>query len=92
MSKTTTRICFFEWDLDYDGTTFEVEAIGVTPDIVFADDFANRPIALRVTDTGGLVTIAQGALEVINQPPSIDASMTSITVEEGAVADGDRHV
>ncbi|MCP4788592.1 MAG: tandem-95 repeat protein [Fuerstiella sp.] len=40
----------FEWDLNYDGVTFDVDQMGEQPVVTFADDFPQRTIALRVTD------------------------------------------
>ena len=76
----------FEWDLDYDGITFDVDASGVSPTVSFADDIAARPMALRVTDTEGLSTIAETTIEVLNQAPTITTDLASISADEGAPA------
>ncbi len=61
----------FEWDLDYDGFTFDVDATGEQPTVVFADNFAARTIAVRVTDSGGLSDIVTTTLEILNVDPEI---------------------
>ena len=76
----------FEWDLDYDGMTFDVDVTGESPAVAFDDDFPLRTIAVRVTDSGGMFSIAQTDLEVTNVAPTITASNASIDVDEGASA------
>ena len=61
----------YEWDLDYDGTTFTAELGGVQPARHFSDDTARRTIALRVTDSVGMQNIATATLEVNNVPPTL---------------------
>jgi hypothetical protein len=61
----------FEWDLDYDGFTFDVDVMGERPTVVFADNFSPRTIAVRVTDSGGLSNIATTTLEIKNVRPEI---------------------
>ncbi len=46
----------FEWDLDYDGATFDVDLTGQHPTFTNLD-VTPRTIALRVTDSGGLEDI-----------------------------------
>ena len=60
----------YAWDLDYDGASFDVDATEVSPSVVFADNFAARTIATRVTDSGGLSHIATTTLTVTNVAPS----------------------
>jgi uncharacterized delta-60 repeat protein len=60
----------YEWDLDYDGITFDVDTTGVQPSVSFPDNFALRTIGLRVTDSGGLSDIATTTLEVTNVAPT----------------------
>lgn len=61
----------FEWDLNYDGFTFDVDVMGEQPTVVFADNLAARLIAVRVTDSGGLSDIATTTLEIKNVRPEI---------------------
>ncbi len=65
----------YEWDLDYDGITFVVDATAadMQPTVSFAEDLPARTIAVRVTDSGGLTDIATTSLEVGNVAPTVDA-------------------
>ena len=74
----------FEWDLDYDGATFDVDVTGENPVVAFDDDVPLRDIAVRVTDTGGLSAIAQSTLEVTNLAPTIDALSAVLDADEGS--------
>lgn len=60
----------YQWDLNYDGFTFDVDATGIQPVVSFPDNFAARSIGLRVTDAGGLSNIATTTLEVVNVAPT----------------------
>lgn len=63
----------YEWDLDYDGIDFDVNATGVTPTVSFQDNFVSRLIALRVTDSGSLSHIATTTIAVSNATPIVSA-------------------
>ena len=65
-------IVSYQWDLDYDGTNFQVDASGAQPAVSFADDLAQRIIALRVVDDGGKSDIQTTTLVVQNADPSAD--------------------
>jgi PKD repeat protein len=60
----------FEWDFDYDGISFDVEATGQSVTYIFVDDFDGE-IALRVTDDDGGVGIDTARVLVKNVPPTI---------------------
>ncbi len=77
----------FEWDLHYDGTTFDIDATGETPTVSFADNFAARTIALRVTDSDGESDIATTTLTVNNVAPKVSTlTLSSATInEDGSV-------
>ena len=64
----------YDWDLDYNGITFDVNASGVQPNVSFNDNFAPRMLPLRVTDSGGLSNIATTTLAVSNVVPIATAS------------------
>lgn len=64
----------YEWDLDYDGESFHVHVVGDQPTVSYPDDFALRTIALRVTDSDGLSTIATTTVTVSNIAPALYAS------------------
>lgn len=64
----------YEWDLNYDGTTFNVGVTGAQPNVSFNDNFSTRNIALRVTDSGGLSSIAVSTLRSTNVAPTASVS------------------
>jgi FG-GAP repeat len=76
----------FEWDLDYDGALFQVDLTGMTPTVSFPDEFASRTMAMRVTDTRGLQSIATTTLEILNVAPQLTLSQASVSIEEGGTA------
>jgi hypothetical protein len=53
----------FEWDLDYDGTTFDADATGVRPQVLVDQLPGARTIVLRVTDADGKSTVATSLLQ-----------------------------
>jgi hypothetical protein len=57
-TRSSTAIVLYEWDLDYDGTTFDVDATGARPDFSAATLSAGdtRTVALRVTARSGLTS------------------------------------
>ena len=73
----------FEWDLNYDGSTFDVDATGVAPSVTFADNFAARTVAVRVTDSDGANEVATTTLTVNNVAPTLTISGNS-SVNEGS--------
>ena len=76
----------FEWDFDYNGETFTVEAEGITPSVTFETDFPSRPIAVRVTDRLGLATIATTTLTVNRAAPVLTVNESTVVVDESDVA------
>ena len=70
----------YQWDLNYDGNTFDVDAVGVQPNVSFADNFSQRNIALRVTDSGDLSNIATSTLAVTNVAPVVGAITSSASL------------
>jgi len=62
----------YEWDFDYDGTTFTLDATGTTVQNMWYDDYSGD-IALRVTDDDGGWDIDVTTLTVRNVPPTADA-------------------
>ena len=61
----------YEWDLDYDGTWFHIDAVGMQPVVSFPAIFPPRQIAVRITDAGRLTDIAVTTLEVLRGPGTI---------------------
>ena len=66
----------FEWDFDYDGTTFDVDATGIdltTPSNIYADD-GTFTVALRVRDDEGAESLIDSAtVTVSNVAPTAEA-------------------
>ncbi|MFH1921320.1 MAG: PKD domain-containing protein, partial [Planctomycetota bacterium] len=76
-------IVLYEWDFDYDGVTFDVDATGVNPIPIFnAPDNGTFTVGLRVTDNDGATDIATAAVIVDNVDPTADAGADQ-TVDEG---------
>ncbi len=75
----------YEWDLDYDGTTFDVDATGIQSQVVFPDDFVGQ-LALRVTDSSNLSTLATADLTIYNAAPLVFADASEFVAVEGDVA------
>jgi len=64
----------FEWDFDYDGLVFDVEAIGEVVTTTFAAAPPNYVVALRVTDDDGDFGLDTAQIVVGNSPPTADAA------------------
>ncbi len=75
-----------EWDFDYDGSLFDVEATGLVAAVAFEDGFPARPMAVRVTDRAGLATVATTTLEIANLAPAVTADQSTVTAVEGEAA------
>ena len=75
----------YQWDLNYDGFVFNVDATGVRPNVSFPDNFPSRIIGLRVTDSKGLSSYAVSTLTVTNVAPrNVNAGLDR-TVAEGSL-------
>lgn len=63
----------YEWDLHYNGVTFDVDLSTASPTIshTFADDFSGT-LALRVTDANGASDIDSASLTVANVAALVD--------------------
>ena len=77
----------YEWDLTYDGATFNVDVSGVDltgPQTTYVNDGTNT-VALRVRDDdGGVSSIDTATTTVANVPPTANAG-TTYTGNEGSV-------
>lgn len=60
----------YEWDLRYDGSLFEIDAVGIQPDVSFPKT-GIETVALRVTDDQGSSTIATTEVQVFNAKPCL---------------------
>ncbi|UCD91839.1 MAG: PKD domain-containing protein, partial [Methanobacteriota archaeon] len=70
----------YEWDFDYDGITFDVDAIGQSVTNTWIDDF-DGDAALRVTDDDGGVGIDAVHVLVKNVPPTVELKVLSIEAD-----------
>lgn len=71
-------IISYEWDFDYDGSSFNADATGKEVDFPKLNGPAFRTVALRVTDDQGASTIITTTVQVNNAPPV--AALTGPTV------------
>ncbi|MCA9198762.1 MAG: VCBS repeat-containing protein [Planctomycetales bacterium] len=74
-SSPNNDIATYEWDFDYDGITFDVDATGVslTFDASGLDGAEERTIGLRVADASGLWDVATTNVIVQNVAPTIES-------------------
>lgn len=70
----------YEWDFDYDGTTFDVDATGQSVTHTWIDDFDGF-VALRVTDDDGGIGIDTARVLVKNVPPVVELEVLPIEVD-----------
>ncbi|WP_455393077.1 PKD domain-containing protein [[Eubacterium] cellulosolvens] len=78
----------YEWDFDYDGTTFDVDATGNGVSHTWLDDFYGT-VALRVTDDDGGWSIDTCSVTVNNVAPTVNAGPDqSVAVGEPVNFDG----
>ena len=82
-------IVTYEWDLDYDGQTFDVDATGQQPFLAYDNPFAERTIAVRVTDDHGEVSTATTTLEVLEAPPTVFWVSTLLDELDNDYSEGD---
>ncbi|WP_077024754.1 beta strand repeat-containing protein [Fuerstiella marisgermanici] len=86
-NETASSGLTFQWDLDYDGSTFDVDATGEQPSVSFPDDFATRTIAVRVTDPDGEFDLGTTTLTVANVAPTPLIDSISLVRQEGTQVD-----
>ncbi len=76
----------YEWDYDYDGSNFTVDASGedlTSPSETYAND-GERTVALRVRDgDGGVSAVQTATVTVSNVPPTANPG-SSYTADEGS--------
>lgn len=63
----------YEWDFDYNGSVFNVDATGATASTRYSDGPADFTVALRVTDDQGASQIATTQVQVQNVTPTVEA-------------------
>jgi len=76
-------IVLYEWDLDYDGSTFTVDATGVTATFNAVDD-GIFTVAVRVTDDGGASSIATATVTIGNVAPALSNLAVTSPIDEGS--------
>lgn len=81
--RSTGTIVSYEWDLDYDGTTFTSDASGVTTILPGLDGPLLRRVALRVTDDQGHVSLDESVVRIDNVKPVVTIAGPE-TVHAGA--------
>ena len=75
----TGRIVSYEWDFNYDGTTFDVEQTGITTTHSYPT-LGSRTVGLRVTDDTGATDIQTIVVSVnVPSPPTIIAPFSGGT-------------
>ncbi len=75
------EIVLYEWDLEYDGTTFDSDATGVVHNITFMSNDIYT-VALRVTDDDGSIDLVSRSIDVGDVRPTIVLDYLT-TVDEG---------
>lgn len=70
----------YEWDFDYDGITFDVDATGPTPSYSGVDGPFTYTVALRVSD-GGSSVVDTTNLTVANVAPIVNAGSSQVVSE-----------
>lgn len=78
-SSVQHPIVSYEWDFNYDGSTFHTDAGGIRPlfPTSAVDGPTTRTVALRVTDSAGHVAIATTTVTIADAPPVLSASAPS---------------
>lgn len=67
------KIVKYEWDFNYNGSAFNVDATGPNPTTRYPDGPATIIVALRVTDDRGASRLATTRVTVENVAPTADA-------------------
>jgi titin len=69
-------IIAFEWDFNYDGVTFDIDATGASPTFSATglDGPSSRTIALRVRDNVGAAALDTATLTVTNAAPTANVT------------------
>ena len=86
-SNSIGTISSFEWDFDFDGTTFTVDATSDMPtfDAAALDGPETRTVALRVSDGSGNEATATTTIDILNIAPVADAGGPYVVDEGGTV-------
>jgi VCBS repeat-containing protein len=79
-------IVSYEWDYDYDGSNFDVDATGASPTYSGIDGPTTKTIALRVRDNDGATSIDTTTLTVNNVAPTLSNVTLSSPINENDYA------
>jgi hypothetical protein len=79
-----TSALTYTWDLAFDGNNFTADATGMTTTFTAVDGPLVQPIALRVTDSGGLIATTTSTVTVVNVSPHINVVDSAPQVVIGA--------
>ncbi len=81
LDQDTDAILSYEWDLDYDGVAFQVDATTANPTVSYPDGPMVKTVALRVTDNGlplQTSAIVTATVTVNNVAPIVDRDNASL--------------
>jgi uncharacterized delta-60 repeat protein len=78
-SDVDGSIVSWQWDFNYDGANFDVDASGASVAFPMIDGPAMRTIALRVTDDDGATHIVTTTVQVTNVAPVANAGGPYVT-------------
>ncbi len=78
----------YEWDLDYQGGVFNVDATTSTAQLSVGDGPSQKQVALRVIDAQGAVSaVSEATINVVNVPPTVavQGPTTALSMQEFAI-------
>ena len=81
-SSSTGPIVLYEWDYDYDGVTFDVDATGLSTTVNYAI-FGQYVLALRITDADSAFDIASVTISVNTAGNTMPSASLTATPASG---------
>ncbi|MCA9199164.1 MAG: PKD domain-containing protein, partial [Planctomycetales bacterium] len=84
-SASQSEIVTVEWDLDYDGTVFDVDATGNLSSFLATEGPSTQTVALRVTNEIGFSDVTTKTISILNAPPVITGLSDVSTILPGLV-------
>ena len=75
------QILSYEWDLDFDGASFQVDSTAQSPSVIFNDGPSIRTIGLRVKDSGAsplYSSVVTTTVSIKNVAPVLTQSFTTL--------------
>ncbi len=76
-------IVSYQWDYNYDGVNFDIDATGVSTSVTYNDN-GTHTVALRVTDSAGNTSIDSSLVTVQNVGPTASISGAPASSNEGS--------